>query len=66
MSAYLDDAKDHRVSIDDIRKRATSVSDATADYTRLRGDYQRRALAILNPEQKARWQKIRRETEDDR
>lgn len=64
MQAYLNEAGTKKPSVEDIQRRAAPVSEITAEYRRLRDDFQRRAIAVLTPEQQARWKELSAEKRD--
>ena len=58
---YLDAAAKKHPTMEELQRHIAPVSQATADYLRLRNDFQRRALAILTSEQRALWTTIGKE-----
>lgn len=61
---FLNDSDAKPVSQNELQKQAEPVSEITGEYISLRNDFQRRALSVLTPEQRASWKNIVKEMRD--
>jgi hypothetical protein len=64
MQKYLNTLGDKHPTMDELQQSARPVSEASAQYARLRGDYQKRAIAVLTPQQAASWKEVSNEKRD--
>jgi hypothetical protein len=62
MSKYLDAAEKQRLSTEDIGSRAEPYAQASAKYAKLRAEYQKQAVEVLDYKQRGEWEIIRSRT----
>ena len=63
MNEFLGSPPKKPPAMREIMLRAGPLSDATSEYIKIRDSFQARATAVLTPDQKALWKKVKKEKE---